>query len=72
MPRQYDSSLIATDAEHDRHYGSERLCCGHCCRMFSVDDDDSSEWLCPSCREVQDAAFPPNDQDRTRESKTLP
>lgn len=45
---QHDSSLLPSDAEHDRHY----------C-MFAV-DDEQPDWLCKGCRETQDEAFPPD------------
>ena len=51
MSQQFDSSLIASDAEYDRHHGDVMVACDQCGDLFRQDGDEET---CPACQEELD------------------
>jgi hypothetical protein len=58
ITQQFDSSLIATEAEHDAHYARQ---CGKCERDLSREDieldREYQDGWCDECRSLEDAAI---------------
>ena len=57
MSQQFDSSLIPTDAEHDKHWASTPQC-HHCAEDMSDDDieieKEMGDGLCEECRAMRE------------------